>query len=879
MALAASPAADQLLERSDQLGALRALLEEVVASASGRLALVSGEAGVGKTALLRALSATAPRPGGSLWGACDPLYTPRPLGPMIDIAERTGGELARLVSVGARPYEVAAQLLRELARRGPTLVVLEDLHWADEATFDLVRILGRRVEGVPALLVLTYRDDELGRGHPWRAVIGDLAGARPIARIHLSCLSVAAVGRMSEPYGIDPGALFRTTGGNPFFVTEALAAGEGRIPESVHDAVLARIGRLSARARTLLDAIAIAPLSAPLSLLQALVGGAVESLDECVASGAVVVRDGDVCFRHELARMTVEKELGDPERLALHRKALAVLGAQTRRADPARLAHHAEAAADAAAVLRHAPEAGAAAARAGAHREAAAQYARALCFSDDLPPAERARLLSQRATECFLSGDYPDAIAARGEAARCFHEAGDVLGEADALQLMAPNLRCFGRVAEANQAMSDALRILERLPAGRELAMARANQAMLALNVEDLSAAGRWASAAVQLARQLDDHVALVHALNTAGTAALLGGDDDGRLQLLHSIDLSRQWSLEEQVGRGYLHLTWALGRGRAYDLARLYEQEGLEYCLERGLDAWRHEITSHMARRLMHGGRWDLAAEAAASVLRSAHTNAVARTICHSVVAVIRARRGDPDPHTPLEEARAIAAPTGELQQVTPPAVAAAEIAWLEGGPGAADAVVEATGPALRIAHEHRAGWILGELGAWRRRVGADPGVTATATAGPYSLELAGEAGAAAAAWRRLGCDYEAAVVLATCGDVGAEREALTEFQRLGARMAAALTARRLRQRGERALPRGPRPSTRRNAALLTSRELEVLSLVAARLRNAEIAQRLHLTEKTVDHHVSAILGKLGVRSRAEAAAAAAAFGVELPS
>jgi DNA-binding CsgD family transcriptional regulator/tetratricopeptide (TPR) repeat protein len=880
MALATPPAADQLLERSEQLGALSTILGEVVAGASGRLALVSGEAGVGKTALLRALSAAAPRPRGWLWGACDPLHTPRPLGPMVDISERTGGELARLVSAGARPYEVAAELLRELSRRGPTLVVLEDLHWADEATFDLVRILGRRIETVPALLVLTYRDDELSRDHPWRVVLGDLVGGRPMARIHLSCLSATAVGRLSEPYGIDPDALFRITGGNAFFVTEVLAAGAGRIPESVHDAVLARVVRLSPPARFLLDAVAIAPLSTPLWLLEALTGDAVESLPECVASGSVVVRDGEVSFRHELARLTLEAGIGDRERVALHRKALAALAAAgTNSSDPARLAHHAEAAGDASAVLRYAPEAGAAAARVRAHREAAAQYARALRFSGRLSAAERAELLSRRATECFLNGDYSDAIAARGEAVRCFREAGDFLGEADALQAMAPNLRCYGRVAEANQAMNDALSILETLPPGRELAMTRAIQAMLALNIEDLPTAGRWASMAIELAREVGDHVALVHALNTRGTAACLDGDDDGRLELLRSIDLSRQWELDEQVGRGYLHLTWALTRIRAYDLANRYGREGIEYCLERGLDAWRYEITGHMARRLMDGGSLDSAVEAAASVLRSAHTNAVARTICHSVIAVVRARRGDPDPHTPLEQARAIAEPTGELQQMTPPAAAAAEIAWLEGVPGTATAVVEATDPTLRIAMEHRAVWVLGELGAWRRRVGADPGVAPAATAGPYALELAGESREAAAAWRRLGCDYEAAVVLASARDTDMKREALMEFQRLGAGRAAALTARRLRERGERALPRGPRPSTRRNPALLTARELEVLSLVARRLRNAEIAQRLHLTEKTVDHHLSAILGKLGVRSRTDAAQAASALGIELAS
>ena len=166
-----------LLERSGQVAALDEALAVVVGSSRGRLAFVGGEAGVGKTALLRRFCDARGESARVLWGSCDALFTPRPLGPLQDVAQQTQGELQALVETAARPHDVATTLIRELTARAPTILVLEDLHWADEATLDVVRLLGRRVETVPALVLVSYRDDELDRGHPLRVVLGELAAA------------------------------------------------------------------------------------------------------------------------------------------------------------------------------------------------------------------------------------------------------------------------------------------------------------------------------------------------------------------------------------------------------------------------------------------------------------------------------------------------------------------------------------------------------------------------------------------------------------------------------------------------------------------------------------------------------------------------------
>lgn len=239
-------------------------------------------------------------------------------------------------------------------------------------------------------------------------------------------------------------------------------------------------------------------------------------------------------------------------------------------------------------------------------------------------------------------------------------------------------------------------------------------------------------------------------------------------------------------------------------------------------------------------------------------------------VLALVRARRGDPGHAELLDEALALAEPTGELWRLGPVAAARAEAAWLQGD---LDAIGAATERALGLALDARASLLVGELATWRRRAGLEEAL-ATEAAEPYALQLAGQFAAAADAWRELSCQYEAALALVDADDPELLRRAHEELRALGATPAAAIVARRLRQRGGR-VARGPRASTLENPAKLTTRELEVLALVAAGLRNGEIAERLFLSGKTVDHHVSAILRKLGARSRAEASAKAVQLGL----
>jgi DNA-binding CsgD family transcriptional regulator/tetratricopeptide (TPR) repeat protein len=847
-----------LLERDPALAQLAA-----AHSSGGRLLLLAGEAGVGKTALLRHFCDGRDD---VLWGDCDALFTPSQLGPLTDIAEVTGGDLAAAVADAAPAHVVTAAFLRELEQRGSAIVVVEDVHWADEATLDVLRLLGRRIATVPVLLIATYRDDELDRSHPLRVMLGELSRRDTTSRLRLEPLSLEAVAELAEPFGVDAAELHRRTAGNPFFVTEALAAGGVELPATVRDAVLARVKPLSPAARHVLDAAAIVPGPVEPALLETLAGDAIAQLEECLSCGVLGSTPAGVAFRHDLAHMAIEEALLPHERLELHRRALDALSG---RADPARLAYHAEGAGDGEAVLRHAPAAAERASAAGAHREAAAQYARALRFAGHLDPAERARLLERRSHECYTADMPGEAAADLQRALSCYREIGDRRGEGDMLRALSVTLWCPRLPDDADRAGRDAVAILEPLGPSRELANAYANMASLGMNNEDAEETYAWGERAIELARRFGDKAIELNALNSVGTMEFLAGGPAARGTGERSLAMAQETGDVEGVLRAYSNLAWAALRHRDYPLAERYlDAAAAASASDPELDLWWIHLLGYRARIELDLGRWAEAAETAATILRAQLVSPLPPVVALSVIGRLRARRGDPQPWAPLDEGLELAGP--ELQRYEAIVLARAEAAYLGGD---RERVIAETDRLLELARRRDAGWVVGELACWRRRAGLEEDVPDVPD--PFAFELAGEYERAAAAWTALGCPYEAAVALAGAGDEATLRRAFADLSALGATAAATAVGRRLRERGVLNVPRGPRPATRENPAQLTSRELEVLALVADGLRNADIAERLFLSPKTVAHHVSAILRKLGARSRGEAGALAGQLGL----
>jgi len=866
LAIAEQPA---LLERDDLLEALAGTLADVGERLRGAVVFVAGEAGAGKTTLLRAFCEAAPRETDIHWARCDALATPRPLGPLLDLADVLGGEMRRQVVAGSTPHEVADSLLRHSEGRVPSVVVIEDVHWADEATLDVLRLVAGRVTSVPLLLLVSYRSDQIARTGPLRMLLGELPSAGSVTRLEVPPLSADAVAELAEPQGVDPLALFQRTGGNPFFVTEALAAGDAAIPDTIRDAVLARSARLSDLARSLLSAVAVVPGRTEVWLLDALQTPPAGTIDECLSAGMLVADGAAVAFRHELARLAVEESLAPDHRVELHRRALLALDS---RRELARLAHHAEGAGDADAVLRFAVGAATQASAMGAHREAAEQYARALRFAQALTQPERADMLERYAAECYMTDMRAEGIDALAEVVEIRRATGERRRVAEALLLRARPLSCAGRGAEANEAVEQAAAILESLGDEASLAQVYSEQSATAMYDERLADAVALGERAIEIAERTGDQETLIRALNNAGAAELLRGDDRGVELLERSLTLALEDERPADAGRAYINIASALGYRHDWRRAGPYLDAGIAYCSGTGLEAWENCLLGMYAEVHLAAGRFDAAVQSATDVLARVTDHQNARHGPLIVLGLVRARRGDPDAASPLGEALEVAVIDGSMQYHAPVAAARAEVAWLHGQTELIDA---ATAEALAMAVERGSSGSAGPLLVWRRRAGLAFDLPSPLPDGPEWLEIAGDHRGAALAWQELEHPYDAALALAGADDEQALREAHEQLLALGASAAVAVLARRLRARGARNVPRGPIARTRENAGGLTNRQLEVLALVAEGLRNADIAERLVVSEKTVDHHVSSILGRLGVRNRGEASAAAVRMGL----
>ena len=859
----------ELWERSASLDLLDELLRD--SARGGRLVVVAGEAGMGKSALVTEFAERCGPAARVLWGSCDPLVTPRALGPLHDIGRQTGGNLAARLRAGAAQDEIFDAFLDEIAvPRGPRpVVVVEDVHWADGATLDWLAFLGRRIQRIPALLVVTYRDDEVGPDHPLRGALAAQPNAA-LRRVPLPALSRECVVEQARRAGRDPELVRRLAGGNPLLVTELLKAGDSAVPAAVQDLILDRIRALPPAARDLAHAVAVVPTRAE----PAIIAGASDALETCIACGVLVPAGDGLAFRHELLRSAVEASLTPARRAILHRRVLNLLS-RVADVDPGRLVHHARMAGDNAAVLRHGQQAGAGAARQGAHREAAAHYAAAAAYADRLPAAARADLLEQYAFEAYLAGLPAEGLRARQAALVLREDLGDAERAGENLRWISRLSWQTGGSERAREAAARAVVVLEAVPETRQLAMTYSNRSQLHTLANEFDDAIAWAERARGLAERLGDVETAVHATINEMTARLAEGDPAAPAGLRAAHERAVAHGLVDHAARALVNLAAVTPDELAqYAAAEPLLDDALQYTEEHDLDGYRSHLLGYRARVRFKRCDWTGALADADEVLarpgRHAH-NAVQPLV---VRGRILGARDDPDALPALDEAAHYADGLGDVQYVAPVADARSELfLWLGDAERARTEASRGLDLALSV---HGQPFVLGRLTYRLRRAGGTGDVPANAAA-PYRMMIRGEWAQAAAEWARRGATYIQAEALAD-GDLAAATEALRILDGVGATRAADHVRARLRERGFTRIPRGPAATTRDNPGGLTARQVEVLALLAAGATNAEIAERLVLSVRTVDHHVSAILAKLGATTRRDAAAAAARLGVTTP-
>jgi DNA-binding CsgD family transcriptional regulator/tetratricopeptide (TPR) repeat protein len=836
---------------------------------AGITALIAGEAGVGKTSLLRWLDEAFRKDFHIVWGNCEALHAARPLGPLLDIA----GELGLTVRDAAGAMRPSLDLFDALhealrASKRPTILIFEDVHWADQSTLDLIRFLSRRIARLRAALVISFRADEVVADHPLRSVLGDLP-ADAVVRVPVQALSREAIGALAKGSQFDSDTLYEITAGNPFFVTEALATGDvSVIPVTVRDAVQARMARLPAAQMEVLNAVSVIPGRAEKWLLREMLQRPDESdIAECVFRGVLVEADNTkaVQFRHELARRACEANLAPALRRALHTKALAALSAHAA-SNSARLVHHAHATGDHATILLHAQTAAREAAQLGAHREAAAHLKialEAIAAGADAEPSVVAQCYESWSYEAGLVKITEETLVARNTAITLWQKIGDK--EKVALNCRwAARLHWYRGESARSQAFANRaiVELADAAPCA-EQAWGYSVVSQHAMLNGDTTKAIEYGERAIALAEQVGATEVRVHALNNIGSAQAFANDLSGLKKLEESLALALKHGFHEQAARVYTNMASYGVSCRDLQLARRFANDGLEFDRRHDLDSWTYYLEGVSAQIELLASQFPAAESIALEALSHDGLTSVMRLPSLSVLMYVYLRTGHRDAERVFDEANAIALATGELQRTWPVQVARAETAWLAGNDEGVLAAIDAI--LAHPNHDHNP-WDFGEAIIWKHRAGHSQIAVATKVSKPFALEIMGDLEGAAQAWHRIGDPYSEALVLAH-GDAPQRVRAIEIFDEIGGAPAAHKLREWAREAGVKGVPRGPYKSRKESEFGITAKEREVLHLLVRGKTNSQISDELFRSAKTVEHHVSSLLSKLNAKNRTDAA------------
>jgi DNA-binding CsgD family transcriptional regulator/tetratricopeptide (TPR) repeat protein len=842
----------RLIERESQLAALHQYADEA-SQGHGRLVLISGEAGVGKSVLLEEF-AQGLEDARWLWAACDGLFTPAALGPLLDIASQLDGELLRLCRAEARRDQLYGALLGQLGDlESLTVLAIEDVHWADEATLDLLSYLGRRIQHLRVLLLVTYRDDALAVDDPLRLTLGTLASQRATRRLSLATLSVGGVGILAQGSGIDAAELHQLTAGNPFFVTEVVQAGSDALPASVRDAVLARTRTLKTQARDALEVAALIGSRMQSELLVTLIDDPL-IMDELISRGLLIKDGDDLRFRHEIARVAVEAAIPPYRKAAIHTKIMDAL-LSSGSDDDARLAFHGEGAGRTDLVLWYGSRAGRRASELWAHREAAAQYGRALRAASDSDIRTRAELSDALAHELALLDRWEESAKMRTAALQLWREAQDPGRQSRSMREFSKAMWRLCRGPECIQAAEAALALAEPLGQGLELAQAYESLAYRRMRKGRHSEAIALARQARKIAEQFGLSDVMSDALVAeAYVVRVMGGNWTVPMQA--ALEAALSGNHEEQAGRVFALMYLMYSTDLRHGEGEQCYTQAVAYCEEHDIGTFAVCLQGERTAYLEKIGRWDECVSLAHALLYRYTLSPWNRLKPLCSMAKVMARRGQEGFWPYLDEAIESAMRLGEPDWIVPVGMARTEAYWLEGH---LDAAISELGRVRDVA----AGLPVAQrawVALWNRRL---TGITDVIDLEPFASQLAGNAPHAAELWDRLGYGYEAALALLDTKDEALLRESLTRLTDLGAVAAARLVRRTMRELGIRSIPAGARTAARTHPRGLTKREQEILELLSEGQSNEEISATLFISVRTVEHHVSAILSKLGASTR----------------
>ena len=740
-----------------------------------------------------------------LAGACDDLLSPRALGPLREAAAGTTGPLAAALA-GEQPDAVPGAAVAELAAWRPTVLIVEDLHWADDATLDVLGHVARRLADLPALLVLTFRDEEVPPAHPVRRVLGALTAA-PVHRLALAPLSSAAVAGLAAGSGRDSAALHALTGGNPFYVTEALAAPGVAVPATVADAVLARVGRLDAPCRDAVEQLSVVPTAVELGLARQLLGERFDTLAQAEEQGVLQVRDDGLAFRHELARRAVEQSLSALHRRALHR-------GRSRRCARRSPATSPGSSTTPSRPVTSRPSWPTVPRRGGRRRRPARTARRWRCWRPRCATPTGCPTASAPACTTTTPGSCTTRTATRRPSRspsgrwNCCAPRDEPLALGAVLVRLSRHRYLTGDTDGAEAAADDALRTVTPEHSDAVAAAATNRGTLLALGGHP--GAGDALREAHVLAHRAGRFDLVALCLNYESLTET-GIDVDHRIGLLRaSIELARRHGADEAVARGYTNLSEMLYRYARF--AELEEALGdaLAFTDEHGLPSHAYNLQVHRCLLALRHGDWADAESGLEALVDQDDDPGMLAGHSRPPYGRLLARRGVAGAGQLLALAWERALRQRSLLCLAYAGTALVEHAWLADCPDRAATVLEGW---ARHAARPSAEPVHAEILRYAARAGL-PVEPFAGCPEPWAAGLRGDWRAAAAGWEQVGDPYEQALELAGSGEPGPTLEALRMLEDLGAHAAVRHVRQRLRELGVTRVPRRPTADTRAHPA-----------------------------------------------------------------
>src|SRR5258706_11729701 len=393
----------ELIERAGFLASLQTVFQNVDAG-EGHSIFVSGEAGIGKTSLVKEFCNKTKKSCNIYQGTCDALFSPRPLAPLYDILLQLWNDLPEYSSDITDRTALFTKFFHEMkSKNQASLIVFEDIHWADEATLDFIKFLARRITQLRCLFILTYRDNEIHSRHPLRNVLGQL-NPDSFTRLQLLPLSKQAVEKMAEEKGYKGEDVYSISGGNPFYVNEILASYSIGVPDNIKDSILSSYNRLDEKTKQVWQILSVLPTGFEIKYLEKIEPAYAGAIHNCLDLKILILKDGLISFKHELFRRTIETSLSPLVRIALNKRILELFKESFEyNGEIERIIHHAKNANENEIVVHYAPLAARQAASLSAHIEAARLYLSAIEYYQGNDKDLLLMFYEGDAYECYLT--------------------------------------------------------------------------------------------------------------------------------------------------------------------------------------------------------------------------------------------------------------------------------------------------------------------------------------------------------------------------------------------------------------------------------------------------------------------------------------------